>query len=155
MKKLVVLGASAVGAAGASIALFGAGIAYADDYAGQSYSDASSAASDAGQSVTVASRVGTLPDDQCTVNRSQTAPFLASDFVSHVSGSVQFYLNCTGAYATATQAGASIASPEGRAAKAVADEAAAEAANQQNEADELLTAGDTPDATTPDVAGGE
>jgi hypothetical protein len=155
VKKLIVLGASAVGAAGVSMALFGTGIASADDYAGESYSDASSAASDAGQSVTIASRVGSLPDDECSVSRSQTAPFMSSDFVSHVSGSVQFYLNCTGAYATATQAGASLASPEGRAAKAVADEAAAQAANEQNEADELLAAGNEPGATTPDVAGGE
>ncbi|MCV7230627.1 hypothetical protein [Mycolicibacterium komossense] len=154
MKKLVVLGASAVGAAGASIALFGTGIASADSYAGQSYSDASSAAGNAGQTVEIASRVGTLPDDQCTVSRSQTAPFLQSDFVTHTSGTVQFYLNCTGAYATATQAGASLASPEGRAAKSAADEAAAEAAAQQNESDELLVAGDAPGATTPDVATG-
>ena len=120
MKNFVVLGASAVGAAGASIALFGTGIASADSYAGQSYADASSAASDAGQSVTIASRTGSLPDDECTVTRSQTAPFLESDFVTHTSGSVQFYLNCTAAYATAAQSGASIASPEGRAAKSAA-----------------------------------
>ena len=154
MKKFVVLGASAVGAAGASMALFGTGIAYADDYAGQSYSDASSAASSAGQSVTIASRTGSLPDDQCTVSRSQTAPFLQSDFVTHTSGAVQFYLNCNAAYATATTPGASIASPEGRAAKSAADEAEAEAAAQQNESDELLAAGDAPGATTPDVASG-
>ena len=154
MKKLIVLGVSAVGAAGASMALFGTGVASADSYAGQSYSDASAAASDAGQTVMIASRVGTLPDDECTVSRSQTAPFLESDFVSHTSGEVQFYLNCTGAYATASQSGASIASPEGRAAKSAADEAAAQAAAQQNEADELLVAGDEPGATTPDVASG-
>ena len=67
---------------------------------------------------------------------------------------MQFYLNCTGAYAQAGVAGASLASPEGRAAKAAADEAAAEAAAQQNESDELLAAGNEPGATTPDVAGG-
>lgn len=154
MKKLVVFGASAVGAAGASMALFGTGIAYADDYAGQSFSDASSAASSAGQTVVIASRTGSLPDDQCTVIRSQAAPFLQADFVTHTSSTVQFYLNCTAAFATATQAGASIASPEGRAAKAAADEAAAEAAAQQNESDELLVAGNAPGATTPDVASG-
>jgi pyruvate/2-oxoglutarate dehydrogenase complex dihydrolipoamide acyltransferase (E2) component len=154
VKKIIVLGAGAVGAVGASMALFGTGVAAADDYAGQTYSDASSAASDAGQTVTIASRVGSLPDDQCMVTRSQTAPFLESDFVTHTSGSVQFYLNCAGAYATATTSGASVASPEGRAAKSAADEAAAEAAAQQNESDELLAAGDEPGATTPDVASG-
>jgi hypothetical protein len=154
VKKLIVLGVSAVGAAGASMALFGTGVASADGYAGQSYSDASSAASDAGQSVTIASRVGSLPDDQCTVSRSQTAPFLQSDFVTHDSGTVQFFLNCTAAYATANKPGASVASPEGRAAKSAADEAAAQAAAEQNPSDELLAAGNAPGATTPDVPAG-
>ena len=36
-----------------------------------------------------------------------------------------FSLNCNGGYATATTPGASLASPEGRKAKAAADEAAA------------------------------
>ena len=61
MKKLIVAGAGAFGLAAASLALFGAGVAAADDYAGQSYSDASSAASDAGLTVVIASRVGSRP----------------------------------------------------------------------------------------------
>jgi hypothetical protein len=155
VKKLIVLGVSAVGAAGASMALFGTGVAFADDYAGQSYSDASSAAGDAGLTVTIASRVGSLPDDQCTVTRSQNAPFIdGADFVTHVSNTVQFFLNCTAAYATATTPGASLASPEGRAAKAAADEAAAKAAAEQNASDELLAAGQEPGATTPAVPAG-
>ncbi|MET0698856.1 MAG: hypothetical protein ABWY93_04250 [Mycobacterium sp.] len=155
MKKLIVLGVSAVGAASASLALFGAGIASADDYAGESYADASSAASDAGQTVVIASRIGTLSDDDCTVERSQSAPFIeGSDFVTHVSGTVQFYLNCTAGLASAGTAGNSLASPEGQAAKAKADEAEAEAAAQQNESDELTQAGDEPGATTPDIATG-
>jgi hypothetical protein len=154
VKKIIVLGVSAVGAASASMALFGTGVASADDYAGQSYSDASSAASDAGVSVTIASRVGGLPDDQCTVARSQNAPFIQSDFVTHDSATVQFFLNCTASYATAGQAGASLGSPEGRAAKAAADDAAAQAAAQQNESDELAGAGNTPGAATPDVPTG-
>ncbi|CAN5394103.1 hypothetical protein BH09ACT7_BH09ACT7_03590 [soil metagenome] len=155
MKKLIVVGTSAVAAAGASLALFGAGIASADDYAGQSYADASSAAGDAGQTVVIASRVGSLSDDDCTVTRSQSAPFIeGSDFITHVSGTVQFYLNCTAGLAGAGVAGNSLASPEGQAAKAAADEAAAEAAAQQNESDELLDAGAEPGATTPDIATG-
>jgi hypothetical protein len=158
VKKLIVLGVSAVGAATASMALFGTGVAFADDYAGQSYSDASSAASDAGVAVTIASRVGTLPDDQCTVARSQNAPFIQSDFVTHDSASVQFFLNCTAAYATATTPGASLGTPEGRAAKSAADEeeaeAEAKAAAEQNPSDELLATGDSPGATTPDVPTG-
>ena len=49
MKKLIVLGTGAVGTAAVSMAFFGTGVAAADDYAGQTYADASSAASDAGQ----------------------------------------------------------------------------------------------------------
>ena len=110
------------------MALFGTGVAAADDYAGQTYADASSAASDAGQTVVVAGRVGDkLAQDDCIVTRSQTAPFASANDGAHVQPSqVQFYLNCNGGYATATNPGASLASPEGREAKAAADEAAAE-----------------------------
>jgi hypothetical protein len=125
VKKLIV-GTGAIGAAALSMALFGTGVAAADDYAGQTYADASAAASDAGQSVVVAARVGDkLPQDECVVTRSQTAPFTDADDGAHVDGSVQFYLNCAGAYASATNPGASVASPAGREAKAAADEAAA------------------------------
>lgn len=127
MKKSIVLSAGSAVAASALMALFGTGVAAADDYAGQTYADASSAASSAGLSVVVASRVGDkLSQDDCLVTRSQTAPFADADDGSHVSGQVQFYLNCNGGYATATNPGASVASPEGREAKAAADQAAAE-----------------------------
>ena len=139
MKKSIVLSAGTAVAASALMALFGTGVAVADDYAGQTYSDASSAASDAGLSVVVASRVGDkLSQDECLVTRSQTAPFADADDGAHVDGQVQFYLNCNGGYATATNPGASLASPEGREAKAAADEAAA-----QEEAE--LAAVSTPD----------
>ena len=124
--KEIVLGAGAAIAASACMALFGTGIAAADDYAGQSYADASAAASDAGQKVVVASRVGDkVSQDDCLVTRSQTAPFASANDGAHVDGQVQFYLNCNAGYATATSPGNSLASPEGRAAKAAADEAAA------------------------------
>ena len=127
MKKSIVLSAGSVVAASACMGLFGTGVATADDYAGQTYSDASSAASDSGLSVTVAARVGDkLSQDDCLVTRSQTAPFASADDGSHRSDEVQFYLNCNGGYASATKPGASVASPEGREAKAAADEAAAE-----------------------------
>ena len=139
MKKSIVLSAGSAVAASALMALFGTGVAAADDYAGQTYADASSAASDAGLSVVVASRVGDkLSQDECLVTRSQTAPFADADDGAHVDGQVQFYLNCNGGYATATNPGASLASPEGREAKAAADEAAA-----QEEAE--LAAVSTPD----------
>jgi hypothetical protein len=109
------------------MALFGSGVAAADDYAGQTYADASAAASEAGQTVVVAARVGDkLSQDDCLVTRSQTAPFADADDGSHVDGQVQLYLNCNAGYATATTPGSSMGSPEGRAAKAAADEAAAQ-----------------------------
>ncbi len=127
MKKSIVLSAGSVVAASALMALFGTGVAAADDYAGQTYADASSAASDAGQTVVVAGRVGDkLAQDDCLVTRSQTAPFASANDGAHYDGQVQFYLNCNGGYATATNPGASLASPAGREAKAAADEAAAE-----------------------------
>jgi hypothetical protein len=127
VKNHIVLGAGAAVAASACIALFGSGVAAADDYAGQTYADASAAASEAGQTVVVAARVGDkLSQDDCLVTRSQTAPFADADDGSHVDGQVQLYLNCNAGYATATTPGSSMGSPEGRAAKAAADEAAAQ-----------------------------
>ena len=146
MKKLIVLGTGAVGTAAVSMAFFGTGVAAADDYAGQTYADASSAASDAGQTVIVASRVGDkLAQDECIVTRSWDAPFVRDDVegvFGHASDEVMLSLNCNGDHATATNPGASVASPEGREAKAAADEAAA----QQSEEAELAAVGETPGA---------
>lgn len=126
MKKLIVVGSGAIGALAVS-ALLGGGVASADDYAGQTYSDASSAASQSGQTVVVAARVGDhLSQGDCIVERSQTAPFASANDGVHVSNTVQFYLNCNGGYATATTPGTSLGSQEGREAKAKADAAAAE-----------------------------
>jgi hypothetical protein len=128
VKRLIVFGTGSVGAAVAAMALFGTGIAAADDYAGQTYADASSAASDAGLTVVIASRVGDfLEQDDCIVTSSQNAPFLHGDDFAHVTDTVQFNLNCEGAVATASSPGASAASPEGRAAKSTVEEAAAAA----------------------------
>jgi hypothetical protein len=126
VKNLLVIGSGAIGALALS-AVFGTGVAAADDYAGQTYSDASSAASDAGQSVVVAARVGDkVSQDDCVVTRSQTAPFASANDGIHVSGTVQFYLNCNAGVASATTPGPSLASPAGRLAKAAEEEAAAE-----------------------------
>jgi hypothetical protein len=127
VKKSIVLSTGSVVAASACMALFGTGVAAADDYAGQTYADASSAASDAGQTVVVAGRVGDkLSQDDCVVTRSQTAPFADADDGAHYDSQVQFYLNCNAGYATANTPGPSLASPAGREAKAAADQAAAE-----------------------------
>jgi hypothetical protein len=134
VKKLVVFGSGALGALALST-VFGTGIASADDYAGKKYSDASSAASDAGLTVVVAARVGDkVSQDDCVVTRSQTAPFASANDGAHVASTVQFYLNCNGGYATAGMPGPSLGSPEGRSAKAAADEAAAQAASEQEAA---------------------
>ncbi|MCW2591778.1 MAG: hypothetical protein JWQ86_4205 [Mycobacterium sp.] len=134
MKKLVVFGSGALGALALST-VFGTGIASADDYAGKKYSDASSAASDAGLTVVVAARVGDkVSQDDCVVTRSQTAPFASANDGAHVASTVQFYLNCNSGYATAGMPGPSLGSPEGRSAKAAADEAAAQAASEQEAA---------------------
>jgi hypothetical protein len=126
VNKLIVIGSGAIGALALS-AVLGTGVASADDYAGQKYSDASSAASDAGQTVVVAARVGDkVSQDDCLVTRSQTAPFASANDGAHVSKTVQFYLNCNAGYATAGTPGPSVGSPEGRTAKAAADQAAAE-----------------------------
>jgi hypothetical protein len=131
VNKLIVIGSGAIGALAFS-AVLGTGVASADSYAGQKYSDASSAASDAGQTVVVAGRVGDkVSQDDCLVTRSQTAPFASANDGVHVASTVQFYLNCNGEYATAGTPGPSVGSPEGRAAKAAADQAAAEAAAEQ------------------------
>jgi hypothetical protein len=136
VKKSIVLSAGSVVAASALTALFGTGVAAADDYAGQTYADASSAASDAGETVVVAGRVGDkLEQDDCLVTRSQTAPFASANDGAHYD-QLQFYLNCNGEYATATNPGASLASPAGREAKAAADEAAAE---EQESLEEVST----------------
>lgn len=123
VKKLIVVGSSAIGALALS-ALLGGGVASADDYAGQTYADASSAASNAGLTAVVASRVGATSDEgKCLVTRSQTAPFASGADGSHVSGTVQFYLNCNAGVASATEAGNSMESPEGRAAKDAEEQA--------------------------------
>jgi hypothetical protein len=139
VKKSIVLSAGSAVAASALMALFGTGVAAADDYAGQTYADASSAASDAGQTVVVAGRVGDkVGQDDCIVTRSQTAPFASANDGAHYSDQVQFYLNCNAGYASANTPGPSLASPEGREAKAAADQAAAE---EQQSLEEVSTPG--------------
>jgi hypothetical protein len=124
VKKVMAVGVGAVGTAAVSMALFGSGVAAADDYADKTYADASAAASEAGQTVIVVSRTGArLAQDDCIVTSSQPAPFLYG--TTHVTDTVLFNLNCNGGYATASNPGASLLSPEGRQAKTAADEAAA------------------------------
>ncbi len=127
MKKSIVPQAASV--ATVCIALFGTGVAAADDFAGQKYADAATVASNKGLSVIISSRVGAkAPLGQCIVTSSQAAPFLHNG--DHVTKTMLFNLNCNAEYASANSPGPSTASPEGRAAKAAAEQAAAEQAGQ-------------------------
>ena len=138
MKKLIALGTGAVGAAAAAMALFGTGVAAAaPDVVGQPYGDAVSAIEEEGSTPVVASRIGgKLAQDDCIVTNAWDAPFLrdVGDEFGYAEGEVMLALNCNGEYATATNPGASLASPEGREAKAAADEAAAAEEQQLEEA---------------------
>jgi hypothetical protein len=129
MKKLIVFGAGSVVAA--SAALFGAGIASAaPDVVGQPYSDAVQTIEDEGGTVVVAARVGDkLDQDDCIVTNAWDASFLRDGTADE--DEVMLALNCAGEYATATNPGASVASPLGREAKSAAEE---EAAKQEEQA---------------------
>jgi len=146
VSKLIALGLGTVALGAASITFFGAGVAAADDYAGQSYSDASSAISGAGQKAVIAAAVGdAVSQSDCVVTRSQKAPWLKGDNFSPVTDTVLLFLNCNAKLAAPGVAGNSLASPEGRAEKAAEDQKAAEAAQQaaaqQNESSTLLSPG--------------
>jgi hypothetical protein len=128
VKKQLVLGAGSAVVASACMALFGAGTAAADDYVGQTYADASEAMDEAGVTPIVATRTGDkLEEDDCIVTGAWSAPFLrdAGDEFTHAEDEMMVSLNCAGGHATATNPGASVASPAGRESKAAADEAAA------------------------------
>lgn len=78
MKKLLVLGAGACGAAATALTLVGAGIANADDQiVGQTYKDAKAVIGQLGLSPVVATTVGDRKDwDDCIVTSASKAPFL-------------------------------------------------------------------------------
>ncbi|WP_099248489.1 hypothetical protein [Mycobacterium sp. shizuoka-1] len=148
MTTLVRLGLGAL-ALGAVSLTFGTAVAQADDYAGQSYSDASSAISGAGEKAVIATSVGdAVSQADCVVTHSQKAPWLKGDNFSPVTDTVLLYLNCNAKLATAGKSGNSLASPEGAAEKVAEDEQAAkdaaaaqQAAAQQNEATQLVAPG--------------
>ncbi|MCV7300857.1 hypothetical protein H7J93_14600 [Mycobacterium barrassiae] len=142
MKKLIVLGAGPVVASAAAALVFGAGTAAAaPDVVGQTYADAQTAIEDGGGTAVVASRFGDkLDEGDCIVTNAYDASFLR-DGVDD-GGQVNVVLNCSGAYATAKNPGASVASPLGGAAKSEADEAEKQAANEEEQSLEEVS---TPD----------
>ncbi|OBK77053.1 hypothetical protein [Mycobacterium sp. 1164985.4] len=121
----------AVLAAVLGIVVLGAGGARADDYSGETYGDAAGQISDAGKTAVVSTRSGdTLPQDECIVTHSQTAPWVKGDSFTPVTNAMLLDLNCNAKVATAKSPGNSAASPEGRAAV----EEAKQAASSNNEA---------------------
>jgi hypothetical protein len=156
VKKQLAVGIGAVGAAAASFAVFGSGTASAtNEYAGMTYADASQEISGAGQSATIATRVGSfLPTDQCMVTGSRSANFLDSSGVN-AGGRVLLFLNCNNTFATAGVPGNSVGSPEGRAARSDYEEklAEAQAEAEQSESSELEQTGNVP-GEAGQVAGG-
>src|ERR1700754_1028989 len=113
-----------------STALFGTGSASAADYDGQTYADAAAAIEESGGTPVVATRIGSLlPQDECIVMNSQDHSSLRDPpddvYMLPVTDEVRLNLNCAGGFATATNPGASLASPAGGEPNAAADEAAA------------------------------
>ena len=133
-----VLGVGAAATAAVAMALFGTATAAAD-YVGETYADASEAMSEDGVDPIVATRTGDkLEQDDCIVTAAWTAPFVrdAGDEYVHSEDEMLVSLNCAGGHATATNPGASLASPMGRESKEAADEAAAA---EQEELEEVST----------------
>jgi hypothetical protein len=126
VRKFGVYATTAVGATAVSMAFFGTGIAAADNYAGQTYSDAKTAISNAGKKAVIASRSGdTLSDDKCIVTHSESAPWIKGTHFAPDTKTVLVNLNCNATVASAKDPGTSAGSPEGRAAiKAAAKDAA-------------------------------
>lgn len=122
MKKLAVLGAGTLTLGAVSASMLGAGTAGADpNLVGHPYSDVATAIEDSGGTPKIAVTVGgKLSQDDCIVTNTWKAPTF-----EHTGGVVMVALNCDGDHATATNPGASVASPAGRQAKAAADQAAA------------------------------
>ena len=108
------------------------GIAAADDYAGQKYSDVTSALADSDLTGVIATRSGDLvDDDDCVVTSSEKAPWIKGDDFAPVTDTVLLNLNCNAGVASAKASGNSKASPEGKAAMA---EAQKEAQQEQAQA---------------------
>ena len=126
MMKTLARGVGLVGGATALFALFGSGSAAAvNDYVGQTYNDAATAIANNGQSPVISTRFGSfLPTGACIVSGSRTASSLDSS--GNSSSRVLLDLNCNYMFALAGVPGNSLGSPEGRQARAAAEEKLAE-----------------------------
>jgi len=127
-------------------ALIAPAIAHADnEYAGQSYADATKAISATGGTETIATVVGDqVPTAQCQVTGSRNAGFLDSSG-NNPGGRILLDLNCNAAVASPGNPGNSAASPQGQ--QTLQDQQAQQQAQaQQNVGDELMQSGDVPGA---------
>lgn len=115
MRKLIAIGAGALGAATAAFVLTGAGVAAASpDVSGQTYAKAQQTLSAAGLTPVVVTRVGDrVTDDDCIVDRTQDANFV-SGTGSPATKTVNVYLNCYGNVASTTTPGYSQQDPMGK-----------------------------------------
>jgi hypothetical protein len=118
VRKLIVIGAAAVGAAGVAMAFVGQGVARADalsEVTGKYYGQAKSVLSQAGLSPIVVTRVGdAATDDNCVIDRIQPANF-NNGTGGAASKTVYVYLNCYANVASLSP-GYSRQSPLGKAA---------------------------------------
>ncbi|MFV9632142.1 hypothetical protein [Mycobacterium neumannii] len=128
MKKILSIGFMSAMCVAASAVALGSGTASAaPSVVGMKYSDAQEEIENAGGKAVVASRVGDKLDlGDCIVTNIWDSSFLRISQADESEMSVA--LNCAGEYATATNPGASVANPLGRAAKSKAEQ---EAANQE------------------------
>lgn len=145
MKKTLTRSVVVAAGATALFALFGSGSAAAiNEYKGMTFNDAANAASQAGQQVIIATKVGSfLPTGACIVTGSHSASFLDSSG-NNPGGKVLLDLNCNYTFALPGVPGNSHASPEGKAAYDEAVQKAqeqAEAAQAEQEAAAQAEAG--------------
>ena len=134
MRKLIVIGASALGAAGMAMALVGQGVAGADtlsDVTGKYYGQAKQVLAQAGLTPIVATRVGdVVTDDNCVIDRIQHANF-TNGTGSAAGAQVYVYLNCYANVSSNLRPGYSRQSELGRAAYESAQQAQQQAQQQQ------------------------
>jgi hypothetical protein len=129
--KKIIISASTIGAAAFAMGLFGAGVSAAatTDVVGMTYSDAVSKIEGDGGTAKIAVTVGDRQDamGDCLVTSATTSPFVrdnGDESFGHVKDEVLLSLNCNRGVASATVPGSSLASPDGKAFQAKAEEQA-------------------------------
>ena len=124
MKAIAVKVVVTVAAAVAGAAIFGTGTSSAKDpYVGRTYSDVSSRISKNGGTAVISTVVGdTLSTDDCIVTSWRKATYVSDDNFDHDKNYL-LSIYCSAKLADAGSPGNSLASAQGRAQKAVEDEA--------------------------------